>query len=270
MKNEVIDIGIIGGSGFCTFPEIKGKKLVDISEGQELPSDKITIGTYGGKIVAFLPRHGYQHQLAPHVIPYKANVLALKKLGVKYIFAFCVAGSLKKKIRPGDFVVFDQFVNLTWGRDVTFKRSQPFIHLPMADPYSDLLRKIVYREGKKIGLNMHKKGTVVVIQGPRFNTRAESDWFTHFGWDSVNMTQYPECYFAKELGIDYSGIAAITDYDVALQKYGLSMAKQKITENSLIFKNNIDKSKKLIKQIIINWDKNSDFQEQSIKPQTYY
>lgn len=253
MESIQSKLGIIGGSGFCKFPEIKNQKKIDVATEYGRPSDSITIGTYHGETVAFLPRHGYEHQIPPHTIPYRANIAALKAIGVECILGFCVAGSLKRKIKPGDFVVFDQFVNLTWGRDVSFEPNQAFVHLPMAEPYSQALRDIAYREGKDGGLKIHKDGTVVVIQGPRFNTKAESIWFSRMGWDVVNMTQYPECYFAKEQGLHYAGIAAITDFDVCLQNLGLSMTKEQITENSDVFLNNIKKSKKLIAAIATNW-----------------
>lgn len=246
-------IGIIGGSGFCNFPELENDVKINIQTKYGNPSDKITLGGYAGDIIAFLPRHGYEHQLPPHAIPYRANIAALKQLGINTVFAFCAAGSLKKKIKPGDFVLFDQFINFTWGRDTTFEPNQPFIHLPMAEPYSRSLREVVYSEGKKLGIKVHGEGTVVVIQGPRFNTKAESKWFSKMGWDVVNMTQYPECYFAKEQGFHYTGIGAITDYDAYLQDLGLSMTKEKITENAQIFKYNVQRMKKLITAIILNW-----------------
>lgn len=253
MMKENAEIGIIGGSGFCTFPEIDLREKVDLETKYGKPSTEISIGEYAGKIIAFLPRHDYKHQLAPHTIPYRANIAAFKEIGVGVIIAFCAAGSLKDRIKPGDLVVFDQFVNLTWGRDVSFDPNEPFVHLPMANPYSEKLRKIVFDEGKKLGLRIHKNGTVVVIQGPRFNTKAESVWFSQSGWDAVNMTQYPECYFAKEEGLHYAAVAGITDYDVCLQNLGLSMTKDKIKESSFIFVDNVTKSKQLITRILQNW-----------------
>lgn len=252
---SLTEIGIIGGSGFCTFPEIENSKKINVSTVYGRPSDLITIGSYRGEMIAFLPRHGYRHQLPPHAIPYMANIAAFKKMGIKYIIAFCVAGSLRRKIKPGDFVVPDQFIDFTGGRDDTFKPNRPFVHSPMAEPYSGCLRSIVYKEGKNIGLKIHKKGVVVVIQGPRFNTLAESILFSKWGGNIVNMTQYPECYFAKEQGLHYAAIAAITDFDVCLQNLGLSMTTEKITENSQIFKDNAVLQKKLLARLLLNWQK---------------
>lgn len=172
-----IDIGIIGGSGLCQFPELKEIKRVNAHTKYGWPSDEIIIGEYRGKRIAFLPRHGREHTLPPHKIPYKANLVALKSLGVKQILATAISGSLKKNIKPGDFVVLDQFVNLTWGRDDYFNVDKEFVHLPMADPYCPRLNKVVYKIAKSMGISVHKKGTVVVIQGPRFSTRSESRFF---------------------------------------------------------------------------------------------
>jgi len=250
MTKETIEIGVIGGSGFCTFPEIDLKEKVDLSTQYGQPSDTISLGYYFGKKIAFLPRHGYNHQLPPHAIPYRANIMALKELGVKYIFAFCVAGSLRKKIKPGDIVIPDQFINLTWGRDVTFEQEQSFTHLPMGEPYSSDLRKVFCESEESVGVKIHPRGTAVVIQGPRFNTLAESKMLARWGGDLVNMTQYPECYFAREQGLQYAVAAAITDYDVYLQDLGLSMTNEKITETSQIFRDNILNQKKILAEVI--------------------
>jgi len=264
---EKIEVGIIGGSGFCTFPEMSIKEKVRLTTRHGEPSDEISIGEYGGQIIAFLPRHGYEHQLAPHLIPYRANIDALKEVGIDTIIAFCAAGSLRKKIKPGDLVIPDQFVNLTWGRDATDNPSEEFIHLPMDEPYSQTLRECICEEGEKIGLRIHKKGIVAVIQGPRFNTKAESDWFSRMGWSIVNMTQYPECYFAKEEGIHYAAIAGITDYDVCLQNYGLSMSRDQIRETSQIFNENVTKCKQLVAQVLQNWNSHKT---KLMKLNTYY
>lgn len=253
MALESIEIGVIGGSGFCTFPEIDLEEKVDLLTKYGQPSDTISLGQYFGERIAFLPRHGYKHQLPPHAIPYRANIMALRELGVKYLLAFCVAGSLKRKIKPGDFVIPDQFINLTWGRDVTFEQNQSFIHLPMGEPYSSDLRKVFCETEKPIGVKIHHRGTVAVIQGPRFNTLAESRMLAKWGGDIVNMTQYPECYFAKEQGLQYAVVAAITDFDVCLQDLGLSMTNEKITETSQIFQENIVNQKKLLAEVLKGW-----------------
>ena len=185
---------------------------------------------------------------------YRANTAALREMGIGFMIAFCATGSLNKEIKPGHFVIPDQFVNFTWGRDTVQDPEEKFVHLPMAEPYSEKLRKVIYEEGKNVNLKMHQAGTVVVIQGPRFNTRAESVWFSKMGWSIVNMTQYPECYFAKEAGIHYATIAGVTDYDVCLQNLGLNMDKDKLKESSEIFKENVKNCKILIEKVLQNWE----------------
>lgn len=269
IKNKV-KIGIIGGSGFCEFPEMKNIIKLDITTKYGKPSDKIIIGEYAGYEIFFLPRHSHNHFLSPDRIPYKANMMAFKKLGVDYIIAFCAAGSLNVKFKPGEFVVLDQFVDLTWGRNIIDKKDKSFIHLSPGVPYCEFLRKLVYKEALKIGLKIHKKGTVAVIQGPRFNTMAESKWFIRQGWDIVNMTQYPECYFAQELGIKYVSVAMITDYDIGLKKYGNTMSLEDIEKTTKIFKENIIRAKMLIKPVIkkIITQNKSDIKEVNYLP--YY
>ncbi len=142
--------------------------------------------------------------------------MALKLLGVKHVVGTCVVGSLRKEIEPGIFVVPDQFINFTWGRDDTFEVDRQFVHLPMARPYCEHMRSIIIRELKAMRVPSQIMGTIVVIQGPRFSTIAESKMYAFLGGDVVNMTQYPECYFARELGICYGVIATVTDYDVGV------------------------------------------------------
>ena len=264
-------IAIIGGSGFEKFPELNKNKIaiVKLRTKYGYPSDKIIISKYRGKLVAFLPRHGEKHSLPPHKIPYKANIAALQQLGVNYIIGTCVAGSLKKKIKPGDFVIIDQFINLTWGRDNYFDVDKNFSHLPLANPYCPNLRKFIFSCSKKCKIPVHKKGTVVVIQGPRFSTIAESKWFISEGWDLVNMTQYPECYFARELGICYAAIASITDYDVGIQS-NIQMNNSNYNKVLKIFDTNTEKMKKLIlKMLSKNFPKrNCECQHNTLIP--YY
>jgi len=245
-----IDIGIIGGSGLCRFPELKEIKRVRPQTKYGWPSDEIIIGECNKKKVAFLPRHGAEHTIPPHKIPYKANLSALKILGVKQILATAVSGSLKKSIKPGDFVILDQFVNLTWGRDDYFNVDKKFIHLPIADPYCPRLGQAVYKSAQDVGISVHKGGTVVVIQGPRFSSKSESRFFSKQGWDVVNMTQYPECYLAREMGICYAAIAMVTDYDVGVGKGSLSMEKKNMAKVLTIFHGNISNAKKLIFRLI--------------------
>jgi len=218
MTDPRAEIGVFGGSGFYSLMDDFREVKLDTPYGA--PSDTITIGTIAGKQVAFLPRHGKHHQLPPHMIPYRANIWAMKQLGVTRIIGPNCVGSLQADIRPGDFVVCDQFVDRTSGRKDTFYDGPVATHISSAEPYCRVLRKLAVEIGREQGINMHDGGTCVVIQGPRFSSRAESQWFTRMGWHVVNMTQYPECILAMEQEICYVNIALITDYDVGIVAEG--------------------------------------------------
>lgn len=239
-------LGIIGGSGMCSFPELKVVSTVRSETKYGFPSDNISICELEGGLVAFLPRHGSKHTIAPHKVPYKANLAAFKDLGVEYVIGTCIVGSLKKEISPGSIVLPDQFINLTWGRDDCSEADgYSFIHLPMGEPYCKNLREKIIGVAGEMSLPVIPQGTVAVIQGPRFSTKAESQWLSENGWDIVNMTQYPECYFARELGLCYSAIATVTDYDVGLQE-SLVIDPNHVDAVLDIFKNNIQKTKSLL------------------------
>ncbi|MGH9920472.1 MAG: S-methyl-5'-thioadenosine phosphorylase [Nitrososphaerales archaeon] len=208
-------IGVIGGSGFYKFLQTKESSRSETPYGK--PSASLKVASVKGKRVAFLPRHGEHHEFPPHMVPYRANIHALKKLGVQRIFGPTAVGSLKPEIRPGDFVVSDQLVNFTNGRKDTFYDGPVTTHISSADPYCPELRKVLQKAAKEEGVRLHKDGTVVVIQGPRFSTRAESRFFRSQGWDIINMTQYPEAVLARELEMCYANISMVTDYDSGLE-----------------------------------------------------
>lgn len=260
-----VDIGVFGGSGFYSFLSNVMEIEVDTPYGK--PSDKIAIADYAGKKIAFLPRHGKAHQFPPHMIPYRANLYAMKKLGATKILAPTASGSLKPEIKPGDFVICDQFVDRTTGRKDTFFDGPVTKHISPAHPYCSELRQIAINTGKDLGITTHEKGTVVVIQGPRFSTVAESRWFSKMGWDVINMTQYPEVYLAKELGICYANIALVTDYDAGLE--GRDDIPPVTEEEVLkVFDENNEKVKKMLFEIIKRIDtdsKNCDCQEFDLK-----
>ncbi len=209
------DVGVFGGSGFYQLLDDVQEHRVETPYGP--PSDHVTVGQVGDKKVAFLPRHGRGHTLPPHRINYRANLWAMKQLGVKWIFGPCAVGSLQPHIRPGDFVLCDQFVDRTWGRPDTFYDGPVTTHVSAADPYCPTLRSLVAQVAREQNLPVHERGTVVVIQGPRFSTRAESRWFRSQGWEVINMTQYPEAHLARELGLCYVNISLVTDYDVGVE-----------------------------------------------------
>jgi 5'-methylthioadenosine phosphorylase len=207
-------VGVFGGSGFYAFLDDAEEVAVDTPYGP--PSDRLVVGDVGGTPVAFLPRHGRRHELPPHAIPYRANVWAMRELGVRRIVGPCAAGSLTRDVPPGAFVVCDQFVDRTTGRRDTFYDGPVTTHVSAADPYCPSLRALLIDTGRAQGLDVRDGGTMVVIGGPRFSTRAESAWFAAMGWQVVNMTGYPEAWLARELGLCYANVSLITDYDVGV------------------------------------------------------
>lgn len=247
MSKPKANIGVFGGSGlYKLFSQIE---KIEMNTPYGKPSGKIFLAKYKEKKIAFLPRHGEKHQFPPHKIPYQANLWAFKKLGVKRIIAPCAAGSLTPKIKPGDFVVCGQFVDQTCGREDTFFNGPKSAHIGMAQPYCPILRKIALEACGELKIPYHKEGTIVVIQGPRFSTRAESKWFQTQGWQVVNMTAYPEVVLARELAMCYVNIALITDYDTGLEGYQ-DIKPVTTVEVLRVFQKNNQKVKKLILKMI--------------------
>lgn len=211
MQNKA-EIGIFGGSGFYEFADGATEEIkVETPYGP--PSDNVILMTVAGRRVAFLPRHGKAHTLPPHKVPYKANLWAMQSLGVSRILAPSAVGSLQAHIAPGDFVISDQFVDRTTGRADTFYDGPIVTHVSSAEPYCPQLRQFAIDAARSTSVKVHPTGTSVVIQGPRFSSKAESCWFTQMGWDVVTMTQYPEVILARELALCYVTISLVTDYD---------------------------------------------------------
>jgi 5'-methylthioadenosine phosphorylase len=204
-------VGVFGGSGFYRFLDDVEEVAVDTPYGP--PSARIRLGEIEGAKVAFMPRHGDDHTLPPHRINYRANVWAMKQVGVRRIIGPSACGSLKPELEPGTFVVCDQFVDRTRGREDTFYDGPQTTHVSAADPYCPDLARVIAGADEDVV----RGGTVVVIQGPRFSTRAESRWFASAGWEVVNMTQYPEAWLARELELCYVNLMLVTDYDVGLE-----------------------------------------------------
>ena len=209
------EIGIFGGSGFYSFLESVEEVNVDTPYGK--PSAVPAVGEIGGRRVAFLPRHGTKHQFPPHRVPYRANVWAMKELGVERIIGPCAAGSLQLDVKPGHFVICDQLVDRTTGRTDTFYDGPETTHIAFADPYCPTMREVTIKQARDQGLDVHERGTVVAVQGPRFSTRSEAKWYRDQGWEVINMTQSPETVLARELEICYANISLITDYDVGVE-----------------------------------------------------
>jgi 5'-methylthioadenosine phosphorylase len=209
------EIGVFGGSGFYSFLDDVEEATVKTPYGS--PSAPLSVGDVGGRRVAFLPRHGRKHDLPPHRVPYRANLWAMKELGVTRIVGPCAAGSLQPHVKPGHFVVCDQLIDWTTGRADTFYEGPEATHIGFADPYCPEMREVAIKAGRDLGLDLHERGTVICIQGPRFSTRAESGHFQGQGWEVINMTQYPESVLSRELEICYLNVSLITDYDVGVE-----------------------------------------------------
>jgi 5'-methylthioadenosine phosphorylase len=209
------EIGVFGGSGFYSFLDDVEVREVETPFGA--PSAPVAIGDIGGKSVAFLPRHGKNHQFPPHRVPYRANVWAMRELGVGRIIGPNASGALTAELALGEFVVCDQFVDRTSGRADTFYDGPETTHVSAAEPFCPELRRLVVETATELGITVRDRGTVVVTQGPRFSTRAESRWFQGMGWDVINMTAYPECYLARELELCYVNVSMVTDHDVGAE-----------------------------------------------------
>jgi 5'-methylthioadenosine phosphorylase len=207
-------IGIFGGSGFYSFLDDVRELEVETPYGQ--PSAPVAIGEVAGREVAFIPRHGRNHELPPHRIPYRANVWAMREAGVRRIVGPCASGALTRELELGAFVVCDQYVDRTRTREDTFYDGPETTHVSAADPFCPDLRRLLVETAREQETPVRDGGTVVVIQGPRFSTRAESRWFQSAGWEAINMTAYPECHLARELELCYATIAMVTDYDVGV------------------------------------------------------
>ncbi len=212
--DERAEIGVFGGSGFYSLLEDVREVKVDTPYGP--PSDSLFLADVAGRRVAFLPRHGRRHTIPPHRINYRANVWAMRALGVQAVISPCAAGSLQAEVKPGDFVVCDQFVDRTSGRVQTFFDGPIVSHLSSAETYDPTLRSIAIDVIRAHGIPLHERGTVVVIEGPRFSTKAESRWFSQAGWEVINMTQFPEAFLCRELGMAVVNISLITDYDAGV------------------------------------------------------
>lgn len=206
-------IGIIGGSGIYNpdLFQIEKKVTMDTPFGE--PSGEIVIGKLAGVDVAFLPRHGDNHEFPPHMVPYHANIYAMKELGVEMIISPCTVGSLKEEYQPGEIVVVDQFIDFTKTRDYTFFDGPQTVHISIPKPFCPELTKLFIETGRELNIPMHGAGTYVCIEGPRFSTKAESYMFRNFA-EVIGMTLVPECQLARELGMCYVSLAMVTDYDV--------------------------------------------------------
>ena len=208
------DVGIIGGTGFYDPRLLESGKETNIDTPYGSASDSIVVGRLSGREVAFLPRHGRKHTIRPTDLNSRANIYALKELGVQRILAPSTVGSLREEYRPGDVVFVDQFIDRTTRREQSFYTGPKVCHISVAEPMCPDLRKILIEVAEELSIDYHPKGTYVCIEGPRFSTKAESKMFRNWGADVVGMTLVPECVLAREAEICYASIATVTDYDV--------------------------------------------------------
>lgn len=239
------EIGIFGGSGFYSLLDNVREVKVDTPYGP--PSDAVMLAQVAGRPVAFLPRHGRNHTIPPHKINYRANVWAMRSLGVEAVISPCAAGSLQAHVAPGSFVVCDQFVDRTNGRIDTFYDGPIVTHVSPADTYDPTLRALAVETIRAHGIECHDGGTVVVIQGPRFSTKSESKWFHDAGWEVINMTQYPEAYLCRELGMAVVNIALITDYDSGVHAGAEAVTAHDVLE---VFSRNAERIKKVVLDLV--------------------
>jgi 5'-methylthioadenosine phosphorylase len=205
------DIAVIGGSGFYRLP-LEGERRLTLQTPYGPMSDSVTLGRLGGRNVAFLPRHGREHQLPPHRIPYRANLYSLKELGVTQIVGCCAVGALTAAHEVGSFASAQQLVDWTHGtRADTFYDGPLTTHVDFSEPYCPAMREALQRAAAQIDLPLAAEATLVVTAGPRFSTRAEAGFFAAQGWQLENMTQYPEAALARELNLSYANLSLVTN-----------------------------------------------------------
>lgn len=239
-------IGVIGGSGFYEF--LEDTREVEVKTPFGSPSDPLTIGTVAGRTVAFLPRHGRDHRYPPHRIPYRANMWALRSVGVRQVLAPSAVGSLTSSYGPGTLVIPDQLVDRTTSRTQTFYNSRGAVHVQFADPYCPVGRSVAIATSHSTGWVPAGSGTLVVIEGPRFSTRAESRWYAAQGWTLVGMTGHPEAVLARELALCYTAIALVTDTDAGVEE-GHGVTQDEVFE---VFAQNVTRLRGLLMKIIEN------------------
>lgn len=245
-KSNINMLGIFGGSGF--YELLENLEEVEVRTPFGEPSDKFMVGDYEGHRVVFLPRHKRGHKIPPHKINYRANVWGMKELGVTKIISPCAVGSLRRDIAPGTFVVCDSYLDRTKGRYDTFFEGPEVRHMTSVDPYCESLRESAIKVCRQLNVPVVENGTIVVINGPRFSTIAESKIFSSFA-HVIGMTAYPEAILANELGLGIVNISLVTDYDAWAHSEG-DIKESSAQEILATFNKNIDNVKKVIFQMI--------------------
>jgi 5'-methylthioadenosine phosphorylase len=238
-------LGVIGGSGLYEMEGMKNVRHVRVRTPFGHPSDALVVGEIGGRTLAFLPRHGRGHRIPPFQINFRANIYAMKKIGVRWLLSLSAVGSMKEKIRPGDIVVVDQFFDHTRFRPNTFFADGIVGHIPFADPVCPSLAKLAYRAARKVVRRVHRGGTYLCMEGPAFSTRAESRIFRKWGVDVIGMTNMPEAKLAREAEICYATLALATDYD-CWHESGEDVSIEAILA---IIRQNVEHSKRIIREV---------------------
>jgi 5'-methylthioadenosine phosphorylase len=238
------EIGVIGGSGFYSFLDDLHEVTVDTPFGA--PSDPISIGEIGGRRVAFVPRHGRDHRFPPHRIPYRANLWALRALGVTQVLAPSAVGSLTVDYEPGTLAIPDQLIDRTYGRSQTFYDEGAAVHVSFADPYCQAGRDTALTSARAAGWDPVDGGTLVVIEGPRFSTRAESQWYAGQGWTLVGMTGHPEAVLARELALCYTPMCLVTDLDAGIEE-GEGVTMEEVFR---VFGQNTERLRALVGEVV--------------------
>ncbi len=239
MTAPVADVAVIGGSGFYSFLDDPEQHPVETPYGA--PSAPVSVGSVAGRRVAFLPRHGPGHEYPPHLINYRANLWALRSLGVRQVLAPCAVGGLRPEVAPGDVVIPDQLVDRTWGRTQSYVETGA-CHVPYADPYCARLSAAVVAADPDVKTG----GAMVVVQGPRFSTRAESQHYAAQGWSLINMTGHPEAVLAREMRQCYAAIALVTDMDAGVET-GTGVGQEEVFA---LFAQNLDRLRTLLADTI--------------------
>ncbi len=236
-------IGVIGGTGLYDIEGMTDIKEVKVDTPFGKPSDSITVGTLGAVSLAFLPRHGRGHRLSPTEVPYRANIFALKSLGVEWVIAINSAGSFKEELCPGSLVIPDQIIDRTTSRVNTFFGEGLAVHVPFADPFCPVLSDVLYQASRETGATVHKGGTFICMEGPLFSTRAESCLYQSWGASIVGMTVLPEAKLAREAEICYASVVCISDYDCWYERYDSVTVEMIIS----VVRQNVDTSKNIIR-----------------------
>jgi len=237
-------VAVIGGSGF--YELLASGEEIKVETPFGTPSDTIVVGEVAGRQVAFLPRHGRDHRFPPHKIPYRANLWALRSLGVRQVLAPSAVGSLTGDLQPGTLIVPDQLVDRTTGRQQTYYDADRAVHVPFADPYCPVGRAEAIAVARTAGWATADSGTLVVIDGPRFSTRAESRWYAAQGWTLVGMTGHPEAVLARELALCYTSLSLVTDTDAGVAE-GEGVTQEEVLR---AFGENVAKMRELVLSII--------------------